>query len=89
MKMKAYGWISGYTTGDPGDDMQSLTIELIPALRIDIEKHNFAPDTEGDGCPFRRKGCNVFILIGWLIFGLTLDFRFGRDTGYWPGNDQP
>jgi hypothetical protein len=93
MKIKAYGWMSGYSTGHPGDDSQSLTIEMIPSLQIDFEKHNFAPDLDKvgakRGCPFRRKGLNIFIIISWLIFGLTLDFRFGRDTGYWPGNDQP
>lgn len=89
MKFKIYGWTSYYSCGDPGDDSQDLTIHLIPELEINIQKHNFAPESDKDGCPFRRKGRNIFILISWLIFGITLDFRFGRDTGYWPGNDQP
>ncbi|MBE3087633.1 MAG: hypothetical protein IMZ71_00715 [Chloroflexi bacterium] len=85
MKFKAYGWWTFHTFGVPDDDDKSLIINLIPSIDIHLARHNFAPNED---IPIRRKGTDVFILVAWLICGFTLDFRFGRDTGYWPGHDE-
>ena len=64
MKFKVYGWKSGYQAGDPEDEYRSTEIELVPIVRIVIDRHNFAPDSKPGRCPFRRKGTNVFLLLG-------------------------
>ena len=82
MKFKIYGWHSIYKVED---EYFTMNIDFLPTIELSTSHHNFPPD---ENCPIRRKGTNVCFLIGWLIGGITFDFRFGRDTGYWPGHEE-
>lgn len=78
MKFKAYGWTGLYRASDADEKYWTLNINLIPHAEIEICRHDFPPD---DSFKVRRNGVNIFIMFAWLVFGFTLDFRFGRDTG--------
>ena len=86
MKFKVYGWVSLYRqSGVVGEKYWTLDVSLIPSVAINMTRHDFLPD--GD-CLIRRNGFNVCVMVSWVCVGFTLDFRFGRDTGYWPGHDE-
>ncbi len=76
MKFKIYPWLTLDTKADP--EYSDSNIYLISGIEISWSRHNFAPD---ENCSYRRKGTNLYILFSWLIFGFTLDFRFGTGTG--------
>jgi len=94
MKFRVYGWTEFYRPKDgvthvqhygEGEKYWTLGVGLTPHISFSISRHDFLPDED---CPIRRNGASVFILFSWLLWGVTLDFRFGRDTGYWPGHEE-
>ena len=87
MKFKVYVWHTPYVLEDPdpSESYWTVDVDFIPSVSLSINRHNLPPD---ENCPIRRKGVNIFLVFSWLIFGITFDFRFGRDTGYWEGHEE-
>ena len=74
MKFKAYGWLTIWR--DAGGESSTFSIDLIPSVSLDYWRHDFAADAALD---IKETHCRYFyVMFSWLIFGLTLDFRWGQ-----------
>lgn len=80
MKVKAYVW-SGIERPNERFDMGYYNFELIPSVSVDFTTTDMAREDISDWWPHQRdySGKSIFILVSWLFWGVTLDFRFGDD----------
>jgi hypothetical protein len=76
MKFKVYGWIGINRDIHPakGERFEDYRLSLIPGVDFSLEKDQWSPNKDD---PNGFKGAWFTICFSWLIFGFTLDFRFG------------
>jgi hypothetical protein len=76
VKFKVYAWSGFYKS--PEGDYTHQSFELFPSIGWSRMRSDFIADKDADIA--ECHGSSVAVLVAWLFWGVTFDFRFGDDA---------
>ena len=83
MKIKFYGWSTVDVAEDKKDGLSFYTIVFLPSFDIELltSRHPKEEIKEWWDKDHDYQGKSLFIMFSWLLWGFTIDIRFGDDAG--------
>ncbi len=73
MKFRSYPWLTIYSS----DEFSYHDLYFLPSVHCSLNQYDFKPE---GGFEQSSKGGHFCVMFCWLIFGFTLDFRWGDDA---------